>query len=373
MIRLIKFFFLDRYIIREVLRPLAAICSLFILMFGGYSTAKILSEAVAGLLPVDIVSQLIALKVVIALEVLLPIGLYLSVVMGLGRLHTDSEVVAMAACGYSEGRILWSVLRLGLFVALIVGFFSMMLRPLAYEKSYILKNRAEAQFDINKLEAGRFYASESSDYVIFAEAVDRKQQRLEKVFFSRGLKSDEKVKTIYAQSLFQEEKKANGDTLLKFEDGYAYELAPRGSDDFVLKFKHLTLTLAGAPEPTGYKSKAAAMRQLWGSGNPKDIAELQWRLLRPVSTVILAMLAVPLSRTKPRQGRYGKTILAIVLFAVYYNLSGMAKTWVKEGVIGPIPGVWWPDCLLVAILCFFYWPVWRSWWRARRLKPAPGY
>ncbi len=371
MMRLIKFFLLDRYLIREVLKPFIAICMLFILMFGGYSTAKILSDAVAGLLPVDIVTQLIALKVVIALEVLLPIGLYLSVVMGLGRLHTDSEVVAMAACGYSEGRILWTVFRLGVLIALIVGFFSMMLRPLAYEKSFTLKNRAEAQFDINKLEAGRFYASESSEYVIFAEAVDRKQKRLEKVFFSRGLKSNQKVKTVYAQILFQEEKKSNGDTLLKFEDGYAYELAPKGTGDFVLKFHHLTLTLAGAPEPMGYKSKAAEMKQLWGSNNPKDIAELQWRLLRPVSTVILAMLAVPLSRTEPRKGRYGKTILAIVLFAVYYNLSGMAKTWVKEGVIGPIPGVWWPDCLLLAILCFYYWPAWRSWWQARQLKAAP--
>lgn len=360
-----RFRILDRYLAYEVLRPFLATGALFILLFGSYSSADLLADAVAGELPMDIVGRLIGLKVLIALEVLLPIALYLSVVLGLGRLYNDAEMTAMAACGYSEGRIAGAVLRLALVVAVIVACLSMLIRPWAYQQSYALRNRAEAQFDIDKLEPGRFHSSETGGYVIFAEAIERRQERLEKVFFNHP-KGDDKLQTIYAQSL-NHTVADDGRSILEFHDGYAYNLDLEGRGDAVLRFQSFTLVLAGVPEPVGYKSKAAGLTQLWQSQNPKDIAELQWRLLRPVSTLLLALLAVPLSHTAPRQGRYAKTIVAILLFALYYNLTGVAKTWVKEGVVGPVPGVWWPDLLLLLLVCAWYAPAMTAWWRSQHL------
>ncbi len=361
---------LDRYLIQEVLRPFAATCGLFILLFGGYTSADLLSDAVAGLLPMDIVWKLIGLKITIALEVLLPIALYLSVVMGLGRLYSDSEMTAMAACGYGTGRVAWTVFRLSLVVAVIVACFAIVIRPWAYEQSYVLKNLGQARFDIDKLEAERFHVNEDSGYVIFAEAVDHERERLSRVFFSRPGEG-EKLQTIYAQSMHQSDRD-DGALTLVFQDGYAYELDPSGKGDLVMRFQTLTLFLAAAREPLGYKSKAATIKQLWGSSNPKDIAEIQWRLLRPVSAILLAFLAVPLSRTAPRRGRHGRTVLAIIVFAVYYNLSGMAKTWVKEGVVGPMPGAWWPEAVMLLLLLGWYFPSIMIWWRARRFAAEWG-
>jgi len=355
---------LDRYLIREVLRPFAASCGLFIMLFGGYTSADLLSDAVAGVLPMDIVWRLILLKVTIALEVLLPIALYLSVVMGLGRLYSDSEMTAMAACGYGTGRVVWTIFRLSLIVAAVVACFAILIRPWAYQQSYVLKNLGQAQFDIDKLEAGRFHVNEEAGYVIFAETVDYDREVLGQVFFTRP-DSGEKLQTVYAQSMRQSNQK-NGMLTLEFHDGYAYEVDTSGEGDMVMRFQTFTLFLAGAPEPVGYKSKAAAIGQLWGSDNPKDIAEFQWRLLRPVSAMLLALLAVPLSRTAPRRSRHGRTVFAIIVFAVYYNLSGMAKTWVKEGVVGPVPGAWWPDALLLLVLVGWYLPSITVWWRASR-------
>ena len=93
------------------------------------------------------------------------------------------------------------------------------------------------------------------------------------------------------------------------------------------------------------------------SSLPKDRAEFQWRLTRPLATLLLGTLAVPLSRTKPRQGRYSKAVWAIVLYALYFNLTGIAKSWVKDGVVGAIPGLWWPEALLlIAIFVMMGWP-----------------
>lgn len=363
-----QFHLLDRYLVGEILRPFAATCLLFVLLFSGYSSAKILADAVAGQLPLDIVWRLIGLKVVIALEVLLPIALYLAVVVGLGRLHTDSEIIAMAACGYGEDRVAWTALRLALVVAVIVGWFSIELRPWAYRQSYAIEHRAKAQFDINKLEARRFHAGEN--YVVFAEEVDRASKKLHGVFFSQDL-SGQKTQVIYARSLTQAGDQ-NGSTPLVFDDGYAYELDFDGQADVTFRFQRLTLLLDGSVKPPGYRSKAAATGQLWHSKDPKDIAELQWRLARPGSVVLLALLAVPLSRTAPRTSRYGRAVLAVVMFAVYYNLEGLAKTWVKEGIVGEVPGLWWPDLVLLFSVGVWYFPLLSARFKLRKLALGVG-
>jgi lipopolysaccharide export system permease protein len=100
-----------------------------------------------------------------------------------------------------------------------------------------------------------------------------------------------------------------------------------------------------------YRRKAAATRTLWESDQPRDIAELQWRISRPLGAILLALIAVTFIRSTPRQDKTERTyLLAALVFAAYYNFSGLAKTWVEQGVVGSIPGVWWLDTLMLASL-----------------------
>ena len=71
------------------------------------------------------------------------------------------------------------------------------------------------------------------------------------------------------------------------------------------------------------------------------IAELQWRLGVPISTIILAILAVPLSRSQPRAGRYGRLAIGLLVFIIYLNMMSAAKAWVEQGTISPALGIWW--------------------------------
>ena len=92
---------IDRYLAREVVQPLLAICTALIVIFITYSLSRFLVDADAGLLrPIDVV-QLTALKLLISLDVLVPLSLFLAVMTGLGRLYTDSEIYAMRAGGIS--------------------------------------------------------------------------------------------------------------------------------------------------------------------------------------------------------------------------------------------------------------------------------
>jgi lipopolysaccharide export system permease protein len=118
----------------------------------------------------------------------------------------------------------------------------------------------------------------------------------------------------------------------------------------------------------GYKRKAASFNELFASSLPLDVAEYQWRLSTPVSTLLLAVLAVVVSRSAPRSSRYMKTIGALLIYVIYFNLTAMAKTWVETGAVKTVPGIWWVHCVLLAVIIgLLMLPRWRF-RRAARLR-----
>jgi lipopolysaccharide export system permease protein len=336
---------INRYLIREIALPLVTVTATLIVIFISYNAARYTADAAAGLLPASTVVQLTLLRSLISIEVLLPVALYLAVVMSMGRLYSDNEMVALHASGFSELRVMRSVLWLSLSVAIIVASLSLVVRPWAYQKSYLLKTEAEAEFNLDRLEAGQFYTAEESGTVIFVERINRQQNRLEQVYFYRF--DDQEIHVISAQQAWQPVTDPFAPPVFKFLEGTAYRIDVTGNRDLTVKFKQLTVFLKGDDQELNrYRSKAASTPQLARSNKPGDLAEFQWRLTTPVTTLLLGVLGVPLSRTPPRRGRYAKTVVAVLIFALFYNFSVMARNWVEEGVVGAIPGVWWPDVLL---------------------------
>ncbi|MDP6151491.1 MAG: LptF/LptG family permease, partial [Gammaproteobacteria bacterium] len=77
------------------------------------------------------------------------------------------------------------------------------------------------------------------------------------------------------------------------------------------------------------------------------IAELQWRLSVPIMLLVLSLIAVPLSKAPPRQGRYNNLALGILVYLVYTNMLGASKAWVEDGIISPAIGLWWVHVLFI--------------------------
>jgi len=89
------------------------------------------------------------------------------------------------------------------------------------------------------------------------------------------------------------------------------------------------------------KSEMKTTGQLLASSNNADIAELQWRFSTPIMSLVLMLIAVPLSRLRPRQGRFGKIGLAVLAYFLYYQLLFAARAWVEGGAVPPYLGLWW--------------------------------
>ena len=104
---------------------------------------------------------------------------------------------------------------------------------------------------------------------------------------------------------------------------------------------------------SGYKTKSGNTFDLSQSSDPEDRAELQWRISTPLSALLLTLLAIPLSRSRPRQGRYARMLLALAIYAVYFNLLDVSRTWVEQGTAAYI---WWAPGLLILLLVTLYVP-----------------
>jgi len=329
---------IDRYIIREIGKPMIVVCLVLVSIFAGYCATRYLADATVGLLSAKTVFSLILLKVIIALEVLLPTTIYLSVVVGLGRLYTDSEMTALESCGVKRSRIYWDVLLIAIIVSLLVASLSLFIRPWAYRIAYQLKNFAESHFNIKRMEPATFYELESGKRVIFAPQVNQQKQRAQQVFIRT--KSEDNQQIITARKIFQQDDRFSDNNILVFRDGTIYELSSSGQGDTIVDFKQYTLSLS-PPEATPItKIKATPTGNLIHADKSLAIAELQWRFSTPLTAIILALLGIPLSQTNPRRGKYAKVLLAVTIYIIFYTLSLVTKIWIGERIISPWPGIW---------------------------------
>jgi lipopolysaccharide export system permease protein len=327
---------------------MVVVCSILVFIFAGYKAADYLDDAVSGLLPRDTVLLLILLKLAIAMEVLLPTTLFLSVVFTLGRLHRDSEILALHASGISTVRIARSVFLLALIVAVLVAALSLVVRPWAYEKGYRLKAEAEASFDLGRMESATFYQIGEQDRVLFAEKIDHERLRAENVFIHSQLGSS--IRVIWAKEARQQQDPATGRKVILFMDGYVYEFSRETEGGRVIQFSRSTISIWPEEIPPENKIKAAPTARLASTRSSGALAELQWRISMPITALLLALLGVPLSRTGHRQGKYDKVVLAIAIYAIYYNLAVVARTWVEQGRLGGMPGLFSVQGFLALII-----------------------
>jgi lipopolysaccharide export system permease protein len=95
------------------------------------------------------------------------------------------------------------------------------------------------------------------------------------------------------------------------------------------------------------KEEAMTLMELLDTPGPGTIAELQWRFSIPIMLLVLTLIAVPLSRAPPRQGRYNNLALGILVYLIYTNMLGASKAWVEDELISPVIGLWWVHALFL--------------------------
>ncbi len=336
---------LDRYILREITLTWAAVTGVLLFILISNQFARILGDAAAGKLPREAVLALLGLTSLNYLTILVPIALFLSVMLALGRLYQDSEMAAINACGVGPRRLFRPVMLVALVLAGLMAWMSFGLSPWAANQIHVLRETAKQDAEIGSLEAGRFRPAVGGDAVFYAESVDadgvlsnlfvqnRRGDTVEVALAARGEQRTDTARGLRSMILF---------------DGRRYEGIPGTVGFRVIEFvEHGIPIRLSPPDLTSDKTELLPSSMLIGSSEPGHIAEFHWRLSVPLAAAVLAFLAVPLSRTTPRQGRYGKLAVAVMVYILYSNLLGAGRVWVEQLEVPPWLGLWWVHGLVL--------------------------
>lgn len=356
---------LSRYVVREILVHVAGVLAIVLGIFLLRRFAGLLTDAAEGALPSNVILHLLGLRTIMALPSLLPVVLYLAILLGLGRLHQDQEMTALHACGVGPGRLRAIVSSFALIVAVGIGALSYSIRPWAATQLKVVEHRAAREVSADRISPGRFYElGGEAEQVVFAEDRSRTNPRvLESVFVQ--YRDGKELSVLYSEQALVHRGEDAGHRFLRLLDGYRYDLRPDKREYEITSYEEFVIrTPVETMLPEEPAQKARPTSELFGSSAPRDRAELQWRLSMPVSALILAFLAIPLSRVDPRQGKYAKLLVAILIYTVYRQLLSTSKNWVADGDLAAFPGMWIVHLLCLGVVAFFY-------IRGAEEKPSP--
>ncbi len=331
---------LDRYIFREIAMTWLGVTMVLLLILLTNQFARVLGDVAKGKLPKEAAFDVIGLSAAQYLTVLIPIGLFLSIMLALGRLYRDSEMPAMMACRVGPSGIYRPLLWLLVPLALAVAWLSIEGAPRALTAIDRIGAEARREADLASIEPGRFTMFGPDQAVVYGERVTVDGD-MEKVFMQR-LVSDGRVEVVIADRGEQVESEDQDTRMLVLHNGRRYEGVPGTTRFRVVEFAEhgipYQLPSLNPPDP---QPRAMPFSQLMRSGELAHIAEMQWRLGIPLSTIILAMLAVPLSKSRPRAGRYGRIGIGLLVFIIYLNMLSAAKAWIEQATLSPSLGLWW--------------------------------
>lgn len=336
----------DRYVLREVAQTWVAVTGVLLVILLSNQLARVLSQAAANQFPRGTVLALLGLSSLQNLTVLVPVGLFLAIMLALGRLYHESEMTAVQACGAGITRLYRPVM---LLTALIVGlmiWLSLDVVPAAARRAQDIRADAIRSAQFGSLEPGRFRSFGNGSVVFYAERIDS-NGILYNVFVERS--TGDRVEIAVATRAEQHGAGQEEQTFILY-DGQRYEGAPGSGEFRIVRFsEHGIPVRLPTFAATSSKRELRRTAELMGSPDPADRAELAWRLSVPVMPLMLALLAVPLARLRPRQGRYGKMGIAILIYFVYSNLLAAARIWIEKETLPADIGLWWVHGILFVL------------------------
>lgn len=357
---------LDRYVVREVVRTCAGVTPVLLLILVGTQFARMLARAAAERLPRDVMFELMGLKTVEYLTVLVPLAVFFSIVLALGRLYRDSEMTVMSACGVGPARLWRPVLLLAGLTAALLAWLAFDVRPMVAYRSHVVKIEAQRDLRANLITANRFRSTPDGSLVFYARAAED-DGSLQGVFIQRR-RGDSVELAIASRGVQQPTADGRGRELILY-DGRRFVGIPGTTDLRIVDFEeHGIPVILPRADTRPDDPEMVTTADLLVTRSPANWAELHWRLASPISLMVLALLAVPLARSGTRDSRYERLGYAILAYIIYSNLLGVAYSLVAKETVSAAVGFWWVHLPLAAaaVLLMAVQSGWRPWRRGRR-------
>lgn len=338
---------IDRYVFKECALATLAVVAVLLFILLGNSFVRVLGNIAEGKLSADALLPMLGVNMLHYLVILVPLGLYLGVLLGMGRFYRDSEMAAMFAGGIGTFQLYRPLGYLALVVALLTACLVFYLAPWASARQDELKHRAQYQSELAGLSPGQFN-SLGDGHTLFFESFGERGSVMREVFLYNP--GPEQPSAQLAETgirlRYQDE-----NPYLVFRNGESYSGQPGRRDYRITEFSSYGVRVREKEAPAlALRIKALPTSELWSQQGPRYLAELHWRFAVPVSCLVLAFMALPLSHTSPRKGRFARLGIGILVYIVYSNLIGLGRVWLERGIVPSWVGLWWVHLIFAAAL-----------------------
>jgi len=325
---------ISRYLTRQILQVTAATSFILLAVVVLGRFLKYLAQASQGEIDPGVLIVLMSYRIPEFIQLILPLALLLSILLAYGRMYADNEMTVLSACGLSRRRLLGITLISSTLVAITVGLLSLLLTPLGLVNTDSL---LEAQKDLNEFDImvpGLFQNISRGQRTTYTEAIE--DEEMQNVFMHES--STGRV-TVASTAVPSEDEE--GARFVLFNDG---SVAENDEQVYVLTlFGEMGVRIPAREISINesVEERSMATGALWRSREPAHLAELQWRISLILLIPILTLMAVPLSRVSPRQGRFAKLVPAVLLYIAYFGLLLVSRDLTASGDIPVMLGQWW--------------------------------
>ncbi len=346
---------LDRYIVREVFRHALLGLVVFTFVFFVPQLIRLMELFVrhsgSG-------AQVFTLFMCIFPAVFVftvPMATLIGVLLGLGRMSADSEIIALTALGIGRRRILLPVGVLALTGAVVTLVMTTWLGPLALRTFRTLQAdliTSQVSFAVQP----RVFDERFPKLILYVNDVAASGTQWHGVFLAQTgseggsqLTLADKAIVIAEPKLGKLELHLQGGTTHEFsrDDADHYSVTAFGQSDWPIEFTGLAIA-----QPRQLNNPERSVRELWNDNGPgwrEARVELHRRFAFPMACFAFALIAVPLGAQPRRGGRAAGTLLAVLLIAGYYLLTVMGAGFARQGTMTPAAGIWIANAVVFAL------------------------
>lgn len=341
---------IDRYFLLEVFKVFFAVLGTVMLIVISMLFLRTLEEVNAGALGSDIVLRFLGFQIVRDVSSILPPVFFIAVLVALGRMARDSELIAFNACGLGPVQTYRSLLYAAIPIAIIAAWFSFYLRPLVVGEIQDLRARQKDQvYQISGLKAGRFYQQEGGEITVYVDEI-QDSGRLRNIFIHD--RRDAEMKLVFSNQGLLRHDQLSGDQFVTLLDGRRYDGTPGRADYAIGEFERYNLRIEPREleDYPNFKRSTFNTMDLVGSDDLKDKAELQYRFSSPLAIIVLTILSIPLTTKSPRQRGTWRMFVAFLTYISFFNLQRLATNWYETGTTPAWLGSLWYQALILVLV-----------------------
>ncbi|MBM3785814.1 MAG: YjgP/YjgQ family permease [Acidobacteria bacterium] len=355
---------IGRSVFRELLGAASVGTFLFTFVLFLRSASKLFEPLARGSAPPSTIGYLFLLVLPYVLIFTIPVGVLVGVLVGLSRMSSDGEVIALRAAGVPGRRLLTPVLLFGFIGSLVAGACSIWINPWAVRESIRVLNQIAADQMTADIQPRVFAEQFPNKTIYVADAPAGPTILWRGVFIAdmtppgqrqRGTQeaaADAPRITVSREAIAVPQPQSNS-IQMRLLDGGTHEVGRETGQYFDIHFPVLDQRLeakpAEGPSTAGFAGMNTPELRAEARANRDADIELQRRFSLPPACLLLALVGLPLGVSSRKGGKSSAFVMTVFLSFLYFmaqvSLIGLAK----QGRLAPVVAAWAPNAAFAAL------------------------